>query len=227
MNKLQTKHNEVIIKTSTLEEIKDKYLAERLLRTWNEDFIDEDTGETVSIERNEIIFDKGTLILNDELSQINFYLQSGDIKKVAVSNQKRIGHSANGYTSVWSVTVRVYKKKKTYFLYANSIQLAIKIITDYLEQTIDGAFVFTSIKEIDYSNLIPIQEDSDGKEFYKTEVEVTYEDEEPINRTYILQANDAEQAKELIVNFITIQLNSEKKNTSFETTIISAKNNLL
>ena len=30
-------------------------LAARVLKTWHEDFVDEDTGEVVSIERNEII----------------------------------------------------------------------------------------------------------------------------------------------------------------------------
>jgi hypothetical protein len=36
-------------------------LAARVLNTWHEDFVDEDTGEVVSIERNEIILDRDTL----------------------------------------------------------------------------------------------------------------------------------------------------------------------
>jgi DNA-directed RNA polymerase subunit beta len=37
-------------------------LAARVLKTWVEDFVDEDTGEVVSIERNEVIFDRETVL---------------------------------------------------------------------------------------------------------------------------------------------------------------------
>jgi len=39
-----------------------KRLAARVLRTWVEDFVDEDTGEVVSIERNEIVMERDTLL---------------------------------------------------------------------------------------------------------------------------------------------------------------------
>ncbi len=42
-----------------------KRLAARVLRTWVEDFVDEDTGEVVSIERNEIVMERDT-VLDDE-----------------------------------------------------------------------------------------------------------------------------------------------------------------
>jgi len=47
-----------------------RVLAKRILRTWNEDFIDEDTGETVSIERNEIVFDQGEVITRENVEEI-------------------------------------------------------------------------------------------------------------------------------------------------------------
>src|SRR6185295_2110593 len=37
-------------------------LAARVLKTWIEDFVDEDTGEVVSIERNEVIIERETII---------------------------------------------------------------------------------------------------------------------------------------------------------------------
>ncbi|MBO5989347.1 MAG: DNA-directed RNA polymerase subunit beta [Paludibacteraceae bacterium] len=49
-------------------------LAARVLKTWVEDFVDEDTGEVVSIERNEIIIDRETVLDNDHIEQI---LESG------------------------------------------------------------------------------------------------------------------------------------------------------
>ncbi len=45
-------------------------LAARVLRTWVEDFVDEDTGEVVSIERNEVVLDRETIIENDHVDLI-------------------------------------------------------------------------------------------------------------------------------------------------------------
>ncbi len=45
-------------------------LAARVLRTWVEDFVDEDTGEVVSIERNEVVLDRETVIENEHVDQI-------------------------------------------------------------------------------------------------------------------------------------------------------------
>ncbi len=49
-------------------------LAARVLKTWHEDFVDEDTGEVVSIERNEIILDRDTVLEKDHIEEI---LESG------------------------------------------------------------------------------------------------------------------------------------------------------
>ena len=49
-------------------------LAARVLKTWHEDFVDEDTGEVVSIERNEIILDRDTILEKDHIEEI---LESG------------------------------------------------------------------------------------------------------------------------------------------------------
>ena len=45
-------------------------LAARVLNTWHEDFVDEDTGEVVSIERNEIVLDRDTEIDKDNVEEI-------------------------------------------------------------------------------------------------------------------------------------------------------------
>lgn len=45
-------------------------LAARVLKSWNEDFVDEDTGEVVSIERNEIIMERETEITEDNVADI-------------------------------------------------------------------------------------------------------------------------------------------------------------
>ncbi len=53
-----------------LEKIIGRKLAARVLRSWVEDFVDEDTGEVVSIERNEVMIDRETLIEEAQLDQI-------------------------------------------------------------------------------------------------------------------------------------------------------------
>ena len=45
-------------------------LAARVLKTWHEDFVDEDTGEVVSIERNEIILDRDTVVEKEHIEEI-------------------------------------------------------------------------------------------------------------------------------------------------------------
>ncbi len=45
-------------------------LAARVLKTWHEDFVDEDTGEVVSIERNEIVFDRDTVLEKEHIDEI-------------------------------------------------------------------------------------------------------------------------------------------------------------
>lgn len=45
-------------------------LAARVLKTWHEDFVDEDTGEVVSIERNEIVLDRDTILEKEHVEEI-------------------------------------------------------------------------------------------------------------------------------------------------------------
>ena len=51
-----------------------KKLAARVLKSWVEDFVDEDTGEVVSIERNEVLIDRETILEADHIDEI---LESG------------------------------------------------------------------------------------------------------------------------------------------------------
>ena len=61
---------EVKANKTNLNKVKGRKLAARVLRTWHEDFVDEDTGEVVSIERNEIVLDRDTEIDKDNIETI-------------------------------------------------------------------------------------------------------------------------------------------------------------
>ncbi|MBT8272168.1 MAG: DNA-directed RNA polymerase subunit beta [Bacteroidia bacterium] len=57
-----------------LKKVLGRKLAARVLKTWHEDFVDEDTGEVVSIERNEIVLDRDTVLEKEHIEEI---LESG------------------------------------------------------------------------------------------------------------------------------------------------------
>ena len=61
---------EVKVSKAGLKRVLGRRLAARVLNTWHEDFVDEDTGEVVSIERNEIILDRDTILEKDHVDEI-------------------------------------------------------------------------------------------------------------------------------------------------------------
>ncbi len=66
--------NEVKVNKTNLKKSLGRKLAARVLKSWIEDFVDEDTGEVVSIERNEIVLDRKTVL---EEEHIELILDSG------------------------------------------------------------------------------------------------------------------------------------------------------
>jgi len=61
---------EVKVSKSGLKKYLGRKLAARVLKTWFEDFVDEDTGEVVSIERNEIVLDRDTILEKEQIEEI-------------------------------------------------------------------------------------------------------------------------------------------------------------
>ncbi len=61
---------ELKVSKTALKKVLGRQLAARVLNTWHEDFVDEDTGEVVSIERNEIILDRDTILEKEHIDKI-------------------------------------------------------------------------------------------------------------------------------------------------------------
>ncbi|GGW79094.1 DNA-directed RNA polymerase subunit beta [Salegentibacter mishustinae] len=61
---------EVKVSKTGLKKVLGRKLAARVLNTWYEDFVDEDTGEVVSIERNEIVLDRDTELEKEHIEEI-------------------------------------------------------------------------------------------------------------------------------------------------------------
>ncbi len=61
---------EVKVNKANLKRVVGRKLAARILKSWVEDFVDEDTGEVVSIERNSLLFDREAVITEDMIDEI-------------------------------------------------------------------------------------------------------------------------------------------------------------
>ena len=60
----------VEVKPDSIANYKGRKLAARVLKSWTEDFVDEDTGEVVTIERNQILVDRETELNDDNIEAI-------------------------------------------------------------------------------------------------------------------------------------------------------------
>lgn len=188
---LQTRLNQEIITTSDPRKMLGMYTAKRVLRTWTEDFIDEDTGEIVTIERNDMIMERGVLLTPEQVSELSFYLQSGDIKEVEITNQCRNGveYLGGGFTP-WMATVKVNGKNTKMLLFAQDINQALEILKDYTELETSGSFFILGIKQ--RSSLIYIDSQLSSYAMNeKGEAVVDEKDDEKVvkQRFYIVDAS--------------------------------------
>ncbi|MEP7262870.1 MAG: DNA-directed RNA polymerase subunit beta [Bacteroidota bacterium] len=62
--------DEIKVSKAGLKKVVGRKLAARVLKSWVEDFVDEDTGEVVSIERNEVIMERETILSDDHIDTI-------------------------------------------------------------------------------------------------------------------------------------------------------------
>jgi DNA-directed RNA polymerase subunit beta len=76
--------DEIPAKKDTLKKSIGRKLAARVLKSWMEDFVDEDTGEVVSIERNEVILERDTILSEKNIEQI---LETDNIKTIILQKE--------------------------------------------------------------------------------------------------------------------------------------------
>lgn len=222
MKEIITRKNEIRRTTSNPKEMINMYLAERVLKGWKEDFVDEDTGDVTTIERNEVLFEKGVLVTQDLLTELNFHIQCGDVKEVTVSNQMRMGICMpNDYLSPWQVTTKDHEnKKKRFILYSSSSEMATEIVKDYYELNHSGLFYVSQIKELDsivilkdtlkkrvVEEVVPIEdfevaqdEEIENPKFYQLDVIITIYGS--ATRTFIVETTDIDKAILIIKNNI-------------------------
>lgn len=192
--KVETKKDEVRYFTSEPKEMLNKYLASDVVQKWSEDFIDEDTKEVVSVERTQKLFDRGRLIDQDLLTQINFHLQTGDIKEVEVSNQKRLAfENKNTFLHPWQAQAEIGDKKYKFLLYASGISNVIEILNDYIELNYASGFTLVMAKEIDSCIIL-----TDNFEKQKVDLEKAYLKDEISLEEYVEAKDGAKDDDEEI-----------------------------
>jgi len=62
--------DEIKVSKTALKKLVGRKLAARVLKSWVEDFVDEDTGEVVSIERNEVVIDREVVLEEEHMDEI-------------------------------------------------------------------------------------------------------------------------------------------------------------
>jgi DNA-directed RNA polymerase subunit beta len=93
---------EIKVSKTGLKKTLGRKLAARVLKTWHEDFVDEDTGEVISIERNEIIIDRDTVIEKEHIEEI---LEAG-VKAILL-------HKVDAHMSDYAIIYNTLQKDPT------------------------------------------------------------------------------------------------------------------
>ena len=93
---------EVKVSNAGLKKVLGRKLAARVLNTWHEDFVDEDTGEVVSIERNEIVLDRDTILEKEHINEII----DADVKTILL-------HKENNAQSDYAIIHNTLQKDPT------------------------------------------------------------------------------------------------------------------
>src|SRR5688572_16874003 len=88
--------DEVKADKKTLGKYVGRRLAARVLRSWVEDFVDEDTGEVVSIERNEIVLERDSVLDEEAIAMIT----EMDVKSVFIQKEDVGGDFAIIYNTL-------------------------------------------------------------------------------------------------------------------------------
>lgn len=205
------------------------YLVKGVYKTWNEDFIDEDTQEKITIERNELLFTRGTLIDQDTLAQIRFSMEADGVKEVEVSNQKRMAfENENKSLYPYIAQAQIDDRKYKFLLYATGLENVIAILKDYIELNYQSGFTLTMAKEfdsciiltdnlkerkvdnsseeyLDTMNSEEVDEEEskpNEKKFYQIETKVTFDDEEERTQTFVVQTFNVDRAMMLISHWL-------------------------
>lgn len=218
---VESRLTEIRYKGSDVAKMLNKWIVNNICQTWTEDFVDKDTGETVQVERSQILFERGTLVTQDVASQIRFFQQEGSIKDVEVSNQHRKGYLLEN-TNLWPffAVAQIDRKKVKFLLSASGVANALTILNDYIELNYSGGFGIESVTAYKFCVILidTLDEvDADGNtddtaletsKYYQISTTINDGEEVLYDQLFIVQSSNVDKAMVVINAYLAEQ---EKK----------------
>lgn len=247
----KTRKDAVVFESSEPAEMVGFYLAEPLQKTWQEDFIDSDTGEVVSINRCELIMRRGEYISQEQAESIRFYIQSGDITTpIKLTNQRRQAEEHNTASlKPYKVSATINSKRHKFILEAQTVELAMEVARDWIELNYKGDFTITGANIL--SNVILLnsnmerfndkgeteeiigtgEADGETTRYYMAEAEVIVsyfgeEDTDEHKFTFIVKTLDVDTAKAAATAWITAKVRKNNNEIPDGREISSVKTSL-
>ncbi|MBQ6724067.1 MAG: hypothetical protein IJQ84_06095 [Paludibacteraceae bacterium] len=220
-----TRIDEVRMRVSEPKQMIGKMLAEAACRSYKEDFVDSDTGEVHTVERKNVIFERGHILSADDVAKIQFHQQAGELEDILVTNQNRPNRLLL-VGGMYEVAIKDSKSKSKLLVYAQSVSMATTIAIDYCEQCANGDFYIQSIKVADNMHIVNYErkEDDHIVRSYHTVVIEYWDrmDEKYNDDTFLTLAKDADEAIDIVRSLI---LNDENKKDFYggDFTIAAAK----
>ena len=221
----------VTSRTSNPKEMLGKYLPNSVLKTWTEDFTDEDTGEVVSVERREVIMAGGCKITQDKLQQLMFAIQAGDIEYVEVCDEdvRPMNVKTANYLMPYSLEIEWWSGmdiyRDHYVCYAQDINQAIRIATEFgqMYRGFSGEVKVNRVVKMD-ATLVPddhkcIPENDrkpayERKDYFKVQVRTEWVDNMKLkhyDEHFIVHAKDVGEAKERVALLLDIMKATEEQ----------------
>lgn len=220
----KTKHSEMRYTVTKVADAIGMYLAEPIEKITTEDSVDSTTGEIVTWEHHTEMMRAGTLIEGKDAMTLDFLFQSGEVKYAKVCDCRRVARNVDlGYPSPWEVTAQVGDKRRRFILLARGVREAMEIAVDFIEQSVGVDFQLLSVKGfhdctpltdnftrngIEGDTEIPTAQGVDNlaavcSKFYLVELRVSDNaDNEPTDRKFLAFAPDADEAKEMAMDWI-------------------------
>ncbi len=195
-----------------------KYAKRAIRRTWMEDVLDTATHKVEKVERHETIIPKGAVIDKDDLVRMQFHAQAGELTTIEVTNQRRQSEETGHYHMIAMIAATVGSKTVKLIMHALNIPMALDIARDFIEQTYDKDFTFTSAKVTTTYHIIEetllqlkdctdeqaIADEYENARFYEiaaryaTWNEQEKDDNSLVDGIFLVRTSDVDIAKEVI-----------------------------
>lgn len=222
-------------RTSDPKEMLNKYIASRVTKTWTEKFLDEDTQETVDIERAEVLFEKGKLLTKDLITKVQFSIQAGEIKDIEVTDSKFDAERwITNRMPAWEVLLTNGDKKLSYLVRAQCVERAITCAAAYggMYLSLSGSYEVKKVASLpvsiveDDDECIPESGEVDsGYSYYRVSVQTRlfYDIDNDYNKEthdFIIRAGDVAEAKDRISEYMKTKYKEELESNPNNTFLI-------